>query len=376
VRQHTARVWLLWLSIYLVVTVFCSTISERPDIRVAHGVLGYLVLIIAASRHGGRALSLTLVVLSYIAVDWYFVPPHFTLLSATHLDWIVLLGFLATGWMISELFAAEHAARQIAEERTREVERLSQERLQLEREASTARVLKEADRLKNALLGSVAHDLRSPVATLSLLADPASGFGPETAMRRVGEEALRLGEFIGTMQRFASEGGGALLASRHHPASEVLLTTLKSWEAALANREVRVHAGQDAGADAIQVVCDLTLSVQVLGNLLQNAARHSPADAPVDVFVRAAATTVDLVVADQGAGITGDVETLFTPMRRYTRAYVATSSDESMGMGLSIARTFARAQRGDVMYRAREGGGSEFVFRLPRDLPTCLPSLS
>jgi two-component system sensor histidine kinase KdpD len=116
--------------------------------------------------------------------------------------------------------------------------------------------------------------------------------------------------------------------------------------------------------------------VQVLGNLLQNAARYSPADAPVDVFVRAAATTVDLVVADHGAGITGDVETLFTPMRRYTRAYAATSSDESMGMGLSIARTFARAQRGDVMYRAREGGGSEFVFRLPRDLPTCVPSLS
>lgn len=364
-RQRTARVWLLWLSIYLVVTVLCSTISERPDIRVAHGVLGYLVLIIAASRHGGRALSLTLVFLSYVAVDWYFVPPHFTLLSATNLDWIVLLGFLATGWMISELFAAEHAARQFAEERTREVERLSRERLQLEREASTARVLKEADRLKNALIGSVAHDLRSPVATLSLLADPASGFEPDTALRRIGEEAMRLGEFIGTMQRFASEGGSALLVSRHHAPSEVILTALKSWEAALANREVRVAAMDEA----LQVACDLTLSVQVLGNLLQNAARYSAPTAPVDVRVQAAETTIDLIVADRGPGITGDVEKLFTPMRRYTRSYVESSSEASMGMGLNIARTFARAQHGDVLYRAREGGGSEFIFRLPRELP-------
>ncbi|WP_439643377.1 sensor histidine kinase [Gemmatimonas sp.] len=364
--QRTARVWLFWLTMYLVVTVFFYSVSQLPDIRVAHGMVGYLVLIIAASRHGGRALSLTLVVLSYLAVDWYFVPPRFTVLSATNLDWIVLLGFLVTGWMISERFATEQAARRIAEERTREVERLSRERLQLEREASTSRVLKEAYRLKNALLGSVAHDLRSPVATLSLLADPASGFEPDVALRRIGEEAMRLGEFIGTMQRFASEGGSALLMSRHHAPNDVIQTALKSWEAALTNRQVRVAAMDEA----LQVVCDLTLSVQVLGNLLQNAARYSAPTAPVDVFVHAADTTIDMIVADRGPGITGDVEKLFTPMRRYTRSSVESSSEASMGMGLNIARTFARAQRGDVLCRAREGGGSEFIFRLPRELPT------
>lgn len=364
-RPRTARVWLLWLSIYLVMTVLLFSVSEIPDIRVAHGMLGYLVLIIAASRHGGRALSLTLVVLSYLAVDWYFVPPRFTLLSATNLDWFVLLGFLATGLMISALFGNEQTARRVAEERTREVERLSRERLQLEREASTARVLKEADRLKNALLGSVAHDLRSPVATLSLLADPASGFDTDVALRRVGEEAMRLGEFIGTMERFACEEGSALLAVRHHAANELLLTALKSWEAALTAREVRVAAVDEA----LQIACDLTLSVQVLGNLLQNASRYSPPATPIDVFVREAESGIDFVVADRGPGIAGDVEKLFVPMRRFTRAYVETSSEASMGMGLSIARTFARAQRGDVTYRARERGGSEFVFRLPRELP-------
>lgn len=363
--QRTARVWLFWFTMYLVVTVFFYSVSQLPDIRVAHGMVGYLVLIIAASRHGGRALSLTLVVLSYLAVDWYFVPPRFTVLSATNLDWIVLLGFLVTGWMISERFATEQAARRIAEERTREVERLSRERLQLEREASTSRVLKEAYRLKNALLGSVAHDLRSPVATLLLLADPASGFEPDVALRRIGEEAMRLGEFIGTMQRFASEGGSALLMSRHHAPNDVIQTALKSWEATLTNRQVRVAAMDEA----LQVVCDLTLSVQVLGNLLQNAARYSAPTAPVDVFVHAADTTIDMIVADRGPGITGDVEKLFTPMRRYTRSSVESSSEASMGMGLNIARTFARAQRGDVLCRAREGGGSEFIFRLPRELP-------
>ena len=55
-----------------------------------------------------------------------------------------------------------------------------------------------------------------------------------------------------------------------------------------------------------------------------------------------------------------DLERIFTPLDR--RASPCDAQQERMGVGLSIARTFARAQRGDVRYRAREGGGSAFVF--------------
>jgi two-component system sensor histidine kinase KdpD len=219
---------------------------------------------------------------------------------------------------------------------------LSAERLQLEREASTARVMREADRLKNALLSSLAHDLRSPVSTLSLLSDPAAGFTADVALPRVHEEAQRLGEYIATLQRFAAEGGGSMLALDTHDATGLVHTALRSSAAVLAGRRVDVVTRQ-AG---IVARCDLTLTMQVLGNLLQNAVRYAPDDAPIEQ----------------------ELDRLFVPLqsRPSVAAGDAGASGGRMGMGLAIARTFARAQRGDVVYRPRAGGGAEFIMQLPR----------
>ena len=94
----------------------------------------------------------------------------------------------------ADLEAALGRAVRMANERSDDVSRLSDARVQLEREAGAARVLRDADRLKNALLLSLSHDLRSPVATLALLSDPQSAFRPDAAMPRVREQAERLGD--------------------------------------------------------------------------------------------------------------------------------------------------------------------------------------
>jgi K+-sensing histidine kinase KdpD len=362
--------WLIWPSLFVAVTFAFNRFAGLPELRVAHGVLTFLVLIIGASRHGGRTISLVMVTLGYFAVDYYFIPPRFSFGPASSFDLIVLLAFVATGLLVSELFAAQQRAVRLAEERAREVERLSHERLQLEREAANARVLREADRLKNALLSSIAHDLRSPVSTLSLLSDPAAGFSTDTALHRVSEEAQRLGEFIGTLQRFALEGGGSMLHSDDHPVETLVQTALRTAEGVLAGRSVQVSLPPQQTL----VHCDLTLAVQVLGNLLQNAARYSPAEATIEITGCVEESSVAIMVADRGAGVQAtEVERLFSPLRRRTVDPSTTSEDAGvavrMGMGLSIARTFARAQRGDVRYHPREGGGSEFTLQLPRNAP-------
>lgn len=357
------QVWARWLAFYLVVTILVGRVAGQPEVRVAHGILIYLLLIIGASREGGRALSIVMVLLCYLTIDWFFVPPLYRFGSTRELDWLILVGFATAGLLVSQLFVNLQRAARLARERTIEVERLSLERLQLEREASAARVLVEADRLKNALLNSVAHDLRSPVATLALLADPASGFASADALERVSGEARRLSEFLVTLQRFAKAGEAPALQRESHDADLVLQTALRSSAGLLVTRTVRLPTS----SHRVTVSCDATLVNQVLGNLLQNATRYAPADQPIDLLVREGATTVDLVVADRGPGLPSDqVDRIFAPLRRPVRSDGASPVNAHMGMGLSIARTFARAQGGDVLYQPREGGGSEFILRLQR----------
>ncbi|WP_337170035.1 ATP-binding protein [Gemmatimonas aurantiaca] len=357
------QVWARWLTLYLVVTLLVGRVAGQPEVRVAHGILIYLLLIIGASREGGRALSIVMVLLCYVTIDWLFVPPLYQFGSTRELDWLILVGFATAGLLVSQLFVNLQRAARLARERTIEVERLSLERLQLEREASAARVLVEADRLKNALLNSVAHDLRSPVATLALLSDPASGFASADALERVSGEARRLGEFLVTLQRFAKAGEAPALQLESHDADLVLQTALRSSAGLLVTRIVRLPAS----SQRVTVSCDATLVNQVLGNLLQNATRYAPPDQPIDLLVREGATTVDLVVADRGPGLPPDqVDRIFAPLRRPVRSDGASPVNTHMGMGLSIARTFARAQGGDVLYQPREGGGSEFILRLQR----------
>ena len=353
----------MYLTLYAIATLSLGFASRNPAVRVAHGVLVYLVLIIGASRQGGRGLSATLVVLSYLAVDFLLVPPKRSFGSASELDWLILIGFAATGIFVSALFDQLRGALSLARDRTLEVERLSAERLQLEREAANARVMREANRLKNTLLRSIAHDLRSPVATLSLLADPASGFAADRALSRVAEESQRLGAFLDTLQRFAGADDASLLLSTHEVA-ELVQVAVKSSEALLSGRDVPVHLPRHSA----EVRCDLTLAVQVLGNLLQNAARYSPPASPIDVFCAVVDDDIEIVVADRGPGIAAeDLVRLFTPLERAPGArHDAASKQGRMGMGLSIARTFARAQGGGVEHRPRDGGGSLFVLTLPR----------
>ncbi len=355
--SSTARAWVIWLSLYAITTLFVIRLDELPELRTSHGVLMYLLLIVGASRQGGRWLSLVMVALGYIAVDMLFVPPRFGFGTERRLDVLILIGFLITGLVISQLFAGLQRAVQVANERSDEVARLSDARVQLEREVSAARVLHDADRLKNTLLLSLSHDLRSPVATLALLSDPQSAFTPQAAMPRIRDQAERLGEFIQTLQRFANSGTGSPLEMGRHDAETLVQTALRSSEALLAGRHVQVTWPTDA---PLAVHCDFTLALQVLGNLLQNAARYSPPGTPIDVTILPAAHLTEIVVADRGPGVNdADVERIFAPLNR--RASALDRHQERMGVGLSIARTFARAQRGDVRYRARDGGGSEFV---------------
>ena len=360
--RRTVMVWGRWLLLFTITSLFFSRLTSFPELRISHGVLVYLLLIVGASREGGRGLSAVMVLLGYLAVDWFFVPPVRSFGRPSEWDLVILVGFLITATVISQLVINLRQTASVATDRAAEIERLSAERLVLEREASRSRVLQEAERLKNALIASLSHDLRSPITTLIMLADRESGVSPDVALARVGDEAQRLEAFLSTLGRFTKSGSfDRLLVVEPHVVEDLIGTAIRSTESVLGTRTVQIVS--PPAEELLMVRCDFTLSLQILGNMLANAAHYSPADAPIEISAIADGRMVRISVADRGPGLADDeLEQVFRPMERGRAASVVTSGT---GMGLAIARTFAKAQHGDVTYEARDGGGSRFHLLLP-----------
>ncbi|MEO7996704.1 MAG: ATP-binding protein [Gemmatimonadaceae bacterium] len=358
---RTALVWGRWLGLYVVLTAFFSRLVGMPELRISHGVLAYLLLIVGSSREARRWLSVVLVVLGYLAVDWLLVPPVRQLGRPADFDLLILVGFILTGVVVTQLVFSLRTAVSLATTRAKEIEQLGVQRLELEREAMRSRELREAEDMKSALIASISHDLRSPITTMKMLADPGYGIDPKVALRRIGNEADRINQYLSTMRHFSAVGAtGTLMKVEAHVVDDLMGTALASYAAVLRGREVIVHPGVEG--EILLVRCDLTLSLQVLGNLLQNAARHAPAPSAIELWAERDGGHIRIVVADRGPGVNADeIELIFKSRQRGSVG----EAHGGQGMGLAIARTFARAQLGEVQYRARPGGGAEFSFTLP-----------
>lgn len=359
--RTAALAWARWLGLYAVVTYVFARIVGAPHLRISHGLLVYLLLIIGASRETRRWLSAVLVIASYLAVDWLFVPPIRAFGRAADFDVVILVGFILTGIIITQIVASQQTAVRLARARAVEIEQLGIQQLELEREAIRMRESRETGEMKNALIASIAHDLRSPLTTMKMLADPGYGIDPQMALHRIADEADRMNRYLSTMRHFSDVSGtGAMMSVESHVVDDLIGTAIASYAAVLRGREVIVHP--EADGDILLVRCDLTLSLQVLGNLLQNASRHAPAPSPIELWAVREGAQTRIVVADRGPGVNKDeVDLIFKARQRGS----SSGMNAGEGMGLAIARTFARAQLGDVTYRAREGGGAEFWFSLP-----------
>ncbi len=360
----TTQVWVRWTLAYAVVTGFFSIVRVYPELHAVHGVLVYLLLIVGASREEDQWLAVVMVVASYIAFDWLFIPPVRAIGKPTQMDFVVLLGFLLTAASISRLVLKLQNTAMVATARAAEIERLSAERLQLEMEASRAEVLRETERLKNALIASITHDLRTPLQTLTMLADPASGVDSRTALSKIGDETRRLADFVSAMRKFAFTHAqtDTPVVVESHVVDDLVGTAVRSREDTLRGHAVSIALPTDP--PMVLVRCDFTLTLQILANLLENAARYAPGNSPIDVIVRARETQVEIVVADRGPGLSPrEAVAVFKPLQRGDAAQ--RSNTGGTGMGLAISRTFATAQKGDLQFRPRIGGGSEFVLILP-----------
>ncbi|HEY0930272.1 MAG TPA: DUF4118 domain-containing protein [Gemmatimonas sp.] len=362
IRQQDAHLrsrrtaWALSIVALLVATLALHLVRDALD--KAHVALVLLLVVLGGSAAGGRLLGVVLALAGFVVFDVFFLPPFNTLVVADPLDWLVLVVFLATGVVAAQLLTR---AQREADQARRRAEEIAALTAQAQTDAAHAAALREADQLKDALLATVSHDLRTPLTTIRGLAHDIVRDGDERALA-IEEEVERLNRLVTDLLDLSRlKAGGVPLSLALNTADELMGATLQRVSGAATGREIR--ASLDPNEPLLVGTFDLTHSVRILGNLLENALKYAPVDAPIDFTVVREGPMLAFRVADRGPGIAPDErERIFTP---FHRAASARPDVGSVGLGLAIARGLADAQGGSLGVTPRDGGGSVFTLHLP-----------
>jgi two-component system sensor histidine kinase KdpD len=238
------------------------------------------------------------------------------------------------------------------------------ERAELADEARRAHLRAETEQLRNALLSSVSHDLRTPLgvvtgATSALLDEdaPTDDATRRELLQTAHEEALRLSRVVRNLLDMTRVEGGALkVQKRPESVEELVGSALGRTSDRLRGRDVSARVPAE-----LLAACDSALVEQVLINLLENATKYSPAGSPIEVSAREQDGMVAIDVSDRGPGVAEpDAERVFEKFYR-----VHEHEGGGVGLGLTVCKGIVEAHGGTIRVLQREGGGATFGFTLP-----------
>jgi len=480
--------WVVWGVVFAVATAVLR--AGRDTVDTVHALLAYLLVILGGSVSGGRPLGLALTLAGFLSIDYFFQLPYDTLTVSKPLDWLVLLSFLTTAVVTTQLLTQERARAAEAERRAGEVASLGRlgaeilsagraedalagiaerirtslevahcriyawdgevvrlltaspadagadpwapdvdelrryaqrtdrdgwagnagepavlaalrahgrtlgvlcltdarpivldaaqrrflealayyaalaiERTRLFAEAEHAEALREADRLKDNVLASVSHDLRTPLTTIKALAQEGARRGDAHALA-IEEQADRLGRLVADLLDLSRLKGGVLPVNLEvNTAEDLVGAAIRQMAGLLQDRTVDTRI--DFTEPALVGRFDFVQSLRILSNLLGNALRYTPPASPIELSVQREGAVLRFAVADRGPGIpVAERDRIFEP---FYRPPGAPADVGGSGLGLAIARRLAELQGGTLEYTARPGGGSVFALRLPAD---------
>jgi two-component system, OmpR family, sensor histidine kinase KdpD len=247
---------------------------------------------------------------------------------------------------------------------------LAIERVRLAEQAHGAQVHAESERLRNALLSAISHDLRTPLAAIvgaasSLVAD-GDRLGREAARelsQTIHDEAQRMTGLVSNVLDMARLQAGAVRLNRQwYPVEEVVGSVLTRMSKRLEDRPVNI----DLPRDLPLVWLDGVLIEQVLVNLLENAIKYTPRGTAIEISAAATPDEVVVSVADHGPGVPpGKEEQVFDKFYRVAEE----SSQSGVGLGLTICRAIVEVHGGRIWVENRPQGGAVFRFSLLRGEP-------
>jgi two-component system sensor histidine kinase KdpD len=242
---------------------------------------------------------------------------------------------------------------------------LALERALLAEEKERALVEAETERTRSAVLSSVSHDLRTPLAVVTSASSALLEHGDRLPSKSrsemykmIHDEARRLNDLLKSLLDVTRLQGGNLHINREWESlEEIIGSVLARVEEQTIDRRVRTNLPSDL--PLVQI--DATLIEQLLLNLIDNAFKHSMSDRSVDIDVQLKEHEVLVSVVDHGRGVHADeLDHIFDKFYRNEKVVSA-----GLGLGLTIARGIAQAHGGRIWAGHTMGGGLTIYFTLP-----------
>jgi two-component system sensor histidine kinase KdpD len=242
----------------------------------------------------------------------------------------------------------------IAIERTRAIENVGK-----------AEAARENEKLRSAILDSVAHEFRTPLTAIkasatSLIAGGLDELQQNELFAVINEESDRMDHLVEEATQMARlESKQVELEIVPHDVREAIASALRTAAKAVAGRSVKVNSADDLPL----VEFDMDLIVNVLRQLLENAAKYSPRESTIQISVEKTDSQVIVSVADRGPGIDELEQALI--FDKFYRGKDNRYLIQGTGMGLAIAKAVVEAHGGTIGVTSQLGQGSVFSFTLP-----------
>jgi two-component system sensor histidine kinase KdpD len=242
---------------------------------------------------------------------------------------------------------------------------LAIERENLSRQAQVANLQIEAERMRNALLSSVSHDLRTPLTVIagsaSSLVEGEKNLDPETKQelaQGIYEEARRLDRLVHNLLEMSRlQSGQAQVNKEWHVLEEVIGCALAQLDSRSGDHPVTIHLPPDLPL----VKIDDLLMERVAINLLENAMKYTPSGTAIEISGGIQDQAILVTIADRGPGLpVGAEERIFEKFYQ-----VAPGSARGAGLGLTICRSIIEAHGGRIWAANRPNGGAIFSFTIP-----------
>jgi two-component system sensor histidine kinase KdpD len=328
--------------------------AMAPRFDLVNIAMVYMLAVVFVALRFSRGPAVATALLCVATFDFTFVPPQGTF-TVDDIQYVLTFGImLAVGLVIS---------------------RLTEETRRQEREQARLELLAETERIRSALLASISHDLRTPLAVMSGASSSLAERGERltqaerTALAKsVFEHAREMSDHVAKVLQMTRLDTQAIEPERDWASlPEIAASVLRRLESRLAAHRVLVEVPHDLPL----VRVDATLIEQALANLLENAAKHTPEGTVVRLRAQRRDGELLVGVEDYGGGLPdAELERVFAKFQRGS----AEPNVAGMGLGLSICRAIVSLHGGRAWAERIPEGGTAFRFTLPLEPAPAVPA--